>query len=394
MAARVAATQPVEPLTGGGVGLERHPARVENADVGGLVLGDHLAAEARERAGEVGHLRVIDLAAEGAERDPERCPGRCPGRCRHRSVLGAVAPARGMRVIMATVSPGGGVEVPGTCQEQGRREGGGSARRKHPGSEVHRLCPRGRGADRSRRRPARPRVRSPPPWAGPDRSPAGPEASARPPRRRGRASPPAAPPGAPQVAHRLDRGDPARWASSAAWRAISPQCRTRAAARSGSGRLTLRSATIGRITAAPDLGEGGDHLIHLADRARARPRGGAAAHPMPAGTRRSTPVTRSGSTERTRTAVLLIGVVDDHDQLPGAGAQRPGEMAGGLTADDQGAIADLLPGDEEAWHRPMVARPRRLRPARGGPAAPAAASSRRRPPADARPVRVTYDPVP
>ena len=54
--------------------------------------------------------------------------------------------------------------------------------------------------------------------------------------------------------------------------------------------------------------------------------------------------------------MLLAGVIDDLDQLPGFGAQGPGEMVGGLTLDHQRAVADLVSGDEESWHGSMVAR--------------------------------------
>ena len=54
--------------------------------------------------------------------------------------------------------------------------------------------------------------------------------------------------------------------------------------------------------------------------------------------------------------MLLAGVIDDQDQLTAMDAEGPGEMVGGAPLDHQRAVADLVPGDEETWHRPMVAR--------------------------------------
>jgi len=70
--ARVVTSQPAQSLPGGGIGGGRDRAGVEDANVGGLIVGHHLTALRGQPAGQVGHLGVVHLAAERGDRNPKR----------------------------------------------------------------------------------------------------------------------------------------------------------------------------------------------------------------------------------------------------------------------------------------------------------------------------------
>ena len=188
-------------------------------------------------------------------------------------------------------------------------------------------------------------------------------------------------------------GTLARWASSAASRAISPQRRVRAAARTGSGRLTLRWATIGRMTAAPISARAAttSSISRMSACTTSRWRRGS-----PAAARDQTiaPVTRPGCTAATRTPCSRPASSTTTIRSPGrvrsdAARCRPGSPSIARVPSLSCSRVTKRRGTGQ-WWRVRAAPGRRAACPAGAPAGGRLRAAHRR----RRSAAVTYDPEP